>query len=598
MKINLKAAVASLATMAVAGGGLLVMSAPAAHAAGTAPAWEPDPQSASYGQVVFYDANGNVVTSGSDYNNPFAWAVGATASDPGVNTGNLITALPQQGVLTANWPVNSDNSSPLPPTGAPADVTALAATNPVVAGGPAASILNFNVKYPTTSVAGYQDVVEFRVTDSGVRGAGNATSGKYWSSDVAFNPTTAPITVLGVTVPASGWAQVFPVVNGSSVTLTSNATGGNLVNTTPLTLTANVTPTTAAGTVNFFDGTTLIGSSPAAAGVATFTPATEPANGSHSYTASFVPTLGDIANPNTASATMISGSTSSAVPVTVGAPTTPTTGVLSADNLNPAYGATVNLTDTVSPTAAAGSVVFYDGTTALNATPVATNTSGVATLAVSNLPVGTDPVTAVFTPTSSTYSGNTSNSVAIVVQAPAACSLTGSSCTDQQNISVTVNPGTITITTPYTSAKPFTLPALALSTDGTYLSSSAAFPASGDAPITVTSTLAGDPGWTVSVAASNLTDPAGAIIPSAGLGLTGGVLVNNGKFPGTVTFTAIPGHNPNGSDTNTGLGAAPQTWAATTAGDGTATMTGTLGLFAPTSTPAGTYSGTITFSVI
>ncbi|MDE3205581.1 MAG: Ig-like domain repeat protein, partial [Acidobacteriota bacterium] len=431
------------------------------------------------------------------------------------------------------------------------------------------------------------------------RGAGNATHGTYWSADVAFNPTTAPITVLGVTIPPSGWAQVFPVVNSSSVTLTSNATSGNLPNTTPLTLTANVTPTTAAGSVNFFDGTTLIGTSTATNGVATFTPATEPANGPHSYTASFVPTLGDIANPNTASATMISGSTSSAVPVNVGAPVTPTTGVLSADNLAPAYGATVNLTDTVSPAAAAGSVVFYDGTTALNATPVATSTAGVATLAVSNLPAGTDNVTAVFTPTSTTtYSGNTSNSVAIVVAAPAACSLTGSSCTDQQNISVTVNPGTITITTPYTSAKPFTLPALALSTDGTYLSSSAAFPASGDAPITVTSTLAGDPSWTVSVAASNLTDPAGATIASSGLGLTGGTLVNNGKFPGTVKFTDIPGHNPNGSDTNTGLGTAPQTWASSPAGDGTATMTGTLGLFAPTSTPAGTYSGTITFSVI
>ncbi|MDE3203476.1 MAG: hypothetical protein KGQ66_04555, partial [Acidobacteriota bacterium] len=166
MKINLKAAVASLATVAVAGGGLLVMSATAAHAAGSAPAWEPDPQSASYGQVVFYDANGNVVTSGSDYNNPFAWAVGATASDPGVNQGNLITDLPQQGVLTANWSGSLDNSSPLPPTGAPADVTALAATHPVVAGGTAASILNFNVKFPTTTVAGYQDVVQFRVTDS------------------------------------------------------------------------------------------------------------------------------------------------------------------------------------------------------------------------------------------------------------------------------------------------------------------------------------------------------------------------------------------------------------------------------------------------
>ena len=87
------------------------------------------------------------------------------------------------------------------------------------------------------------------------------------------------------------------------------------------------------------------------------------------------------------------------------------------------------------------------------------------------LPAGTDNVTAVFTPSDSAYGPSTSAVVAIVVSAPAACSLSGSSCSDTQNIQVTVNPGTITITTPYTSANPFVLPALTLSTDGTYLQS-------------------------------------------------------------------------------------------------------------------------------
>ena len=66
-----------------------------------------------------------------------------------------------------------------------------------------------------------------------------------------------------------------------------------------------------------------------------------------------------------------------------------------------------------------------------------------------------------------------------------------------------------------------------------------------------------------------------------------------------MTFTNIPAHNPSpvDTDTDTGLTAVPQTWAHSTAADGTAEMDGTLTLYAATSTPSGTYNGTITFSV-
>ena len=387
----------------------------AAHAAGSAPQWEADPQSASYGQVVFYDANGNMVTSGTDYNNPFAWAVGATHSDVNVNQGNLITALPQQGVLTANWATNLDNSSPLPPTGAPSDITALAATNPVVAGGTAASILNFNVKYPTTSVAGYQDVVQFRVTDSGVRGAGNATSGTYWSSDVAFNPTTASITVLGVTVPPSGWAQVFPVVNPTSTTsLTTSATGGNLNIGQSLTLTATVTPAggaTGAGSVNFFENTgsgpTLLGSGPVnSSGVATYS--YTPGGGSQSYTATFVPTLGDIQSPDTARATMTSESTSSPVVVSVTAPSTTTT-VSSPGSV--VVGTPVTYTATVTSgggTPNGGTVNFMDGGTTITSCGSQSVSAGSATCQTTPTSAGTHSITASYSPGTAPFAGSTS----------------------------------------------------------------------------------------------------------------------------------------------------------------------------------------------
>jgi hypothetical protein len=176
----------------------------------------------------------------------------------------------------------------------------------------------------------------------------------------------------------------------------------------------------------------------------------------------------------------------------------------------------------------------------------------------------------------------------VTVGLPTVVALTGtcpgvdSTCIDNQNLSVTINPGTLTISTPYTASSPFILPPLSLSSDSTYLSTSASFPSStypNNRQIVVTSTLAADPGWSLSVSATDLTDGTGGTISSSGLGLTSGPLIGTG------------------TDANTGPGAQPQIWASTTAGDGTAVMRGTLTLLAPTSTPPGTYSGTITFSV-
>ncbi len=69
---------------------------------------------------------------------------------------------------------------------------------------------------------------------------------------------------------------------------------------------------------------------------------------------------------------------------------------------------------------------------------------------------------------------------------------------DTQSLQVTVNPGTITMSTPYTSSNPFILPAMTLSADGTYLQSSATFPSAtlpSSAQIVVTSSLAPAYAW-------------------------------------------------------------------------------------------------------
>jgi hypothetical protein len=182
------------------------------------------------------------------------------------------------------------------------------------------------------------------------------------------------------------------------------------------------------------------------------------------------------------------------------------------------------------------------------------------------------------------------------------CSLTGSSCSDTQTFEVTINPGTITMTTPYTASSPFVLPAMTLSSDGTYFQSSATFPKSTDGQIVVTSALAPAYAWTLSVSATPLTSGSNQI-PASGLGLTSGALVNStgsDAYLGAVSFTSIPALNPSpvdGPGTGPGLSTTPQSWAMSTAADGNADMDGTLTLYAATSTPAGTYSGTISFSV-
>jgi hypothetical protein len=145
-----------------------------------------------------------------------------------------------------------------------------------------------------------------------------------------------------------------------------------------------------------------------------------------------------------------------------------------------------------------------------------------------------------------------------------------------------------------------------LSSDGSYLSSSTTFPAAGNPgaqQIVVTSSLTPAYGWTVSVSATLLVSSGGGVISSSGLGLTNGKLLDPGPgagtYPGIVHFTDLPAHNPSpaDTDTNTGLNMVPQTWAQSSPADGAAVLSGRLTVLAPTTTPAGTYYGTITFSV-
>ncbi len=170
---------------------------------------------------------------------------------------------------------------------------------------------------------------------------------------------------------------------GQSVTLTDMIPAVN-----------GFTPT---GTVTFYNGVTVLGMGTVnASGVATLATGALPV-GMDSITAVYG---GD---------TNYGQVTSNALSITVGK--SAGNSMLTTSNATPTSGQSVTFTDTlevsngVAPT---GTVTFYNGTTTIGtATP---NTSGVATLTTTSLPVGTDSVTAVSAGNQS-YSTSTSNVV-------------------------------------------------------------------------------------------------------------------------------------------------------------------------------------------
>jgi sugar lactone lactonase YvrE len=173
------------------------------------------------------------------------------------------------------------------------------------------------------------------------------------------------------------------VVNTApTVTVTSSA-NPSLVNTS-VALTATLSSTTAGGSVKFYDGTTLLGTSNVVAGVATL-PYTFTTLGLHSISAVY---SGDNNNP-----TAISPAYSQDV-------VTPTSVASFTSSVNPStVGQSTTLTLTVTGTNPGGTVKFYNGTTLLGTAPVS---NGVGSLPVSFATAGSFPLTAV-------YSGDNNN---------------------------------------------------------------------------------------------------------------------------------------------------------------------------------------------
>ena len=201
-------------------------------------------------------------------------------------------------------------------------------------------------------------------------------------------------------IPGAIAAYLFLVVpTSSSTTLASNDNPAHYGDAVTLTATVNVGGSAATGTVELFDGSTLLGSAPLSGSPAqvTFTtsalssgthPMTARYDGAANYSASTSPILSQVVNPGVSS-TVVSLTTGTN-PSSFGQPLTFTAAV------------TVGLG---TPT---GIVIFYDGVTPLGT--AALNGSGNALLITSALQIGTHSITA-FYAGDSNVTGSTSSPI-------------------------------------------------------------------------------------------------------------------------------------------------------------------------------------------
>jgi hypothetical protein len=118
----------------------------------------------------------------------------------------------------------------------------------------------------------------------------------------------------------------------------------------------------------------------------------------------------------------------------------------------------------------------------------------------------------------------------------------------------------------------------------------------------VTDTRAGNQPWTASATVTDFTDGSSDVINGQNLTFTGvtpiqiagNALLASAVTPTDVTNTAIYGPTDPGSD---GLKGGPHKFAQTAHGEGEVEIDGVLTLTAPTSSPSGEYTATLTFTV-
>jgi len=569
MKLGIKSALAGASSLALAGA-ILVVGGGVAQAA--TPPFDPSGNGATAGTISFYDSSGNQITSGS-LTTPPVWAQADTwTGRVQSNKGTLFVAVPIKGQDPYNpWPNTAISvAQTFPTASAPG---ALANSPKVLAGNvvswfdsSGASPAGNNVGSASNTDATWQNLYQLRMLDSGGTVGGQ-------------DPQTYASATVQVNVAAGTWTQVYPSVTATPTTTTVAANPPSPQNSgTSVQFTATVTPSNATGSVQFDDGGTNIGAAvPVSGGTASVTTAAL-AVGSHTIHATFTPS-GNFAG--SAGQLTYQINAAPAQDTTTGLSVNPTSG--------PAF-ASVTLHSDVTKTtggaavgAGAGTVKFFDGGAQIGQASV---TATGADLTYSNFAAGAHVLTAQFVPANAAiFNGSTSAQVNASYDA-AACT----TCVDPQTVDVNVGAGSLSITTPYNSDNPFHLGTMVLAADGTQLSASAAFPKAGD-HLTITDTRAGDLPWSASAQSTDFIGTGGTIAAS-GMSFTG---VTPDYIPGNALN---PTSKPVGCRDVPSFSSSPYAFcSASPHGLGSVNVTGGLNLTAPSSTPAGLYTATLTFTV-
>jgi hypothetical protein len=417
----------------------------------------------------------------------------------------------------------------------------------------------------------------------------------------------------GTASAASAVAGSDDVVHGTEMVLTASPPTAAVG--VPVTLTATVSPAIA-GSVDFTDGATDLGSAPVTTGLPADPGQEGPASvammthtftalGTENLTATFTPT--DTADY---------GGSVGSLSLTVNPVATPTVTALAISQAYIPGDVAVSATVVEGPGAPgpgspvdAGAINFFSDyfSVPMNSTPVPLNADGTATFEAPLTYGGW--VYAVFVPADVTQFESSQSPYLQYLNDSGPCADFAGGCPDEQNIEATVPVGTLTISTPYTAANPLNLGNLELNSGLTEYTGTGSL-----SGITVVDTRAGDLPWTITALASNLTDGGsnrGSVICAQNIGLTGLASTPGSGFTGTVTTTDNPAAGTDGipvvaptaagcpstAGGLAGAGGIAVTVATATQGLGTDSLTGTITLDAPTSTEAGLYTGTITFTV-
>jgi hypothetical protein len=301
-----------------------------------------------------------------------------------------------------------------------------------------------------------------------------------------------------------------------------------------LTATVSASATTApSGTVNFMNGTTVLGSASLnSSGVATLSTASLP-TGTYSLTAQYTGTASFLASTSAAASVTVDGATATTSTSLVASPNPVTTGQ------------TLNLVATVSAsgtTSLSGTVSFMSGSTVLGTATL--NSSGVATLSTASLPAGTYSLTAQYTGTAS-FLASTSAAASVTVDA--------STSTTTTTISLVASPNPVTegqalILTATVSESGTTSPTGTVSfMNGSTVLGTAALNSSGVATLSITSLAVGTYSLTAQYPSTTSPTPqgSGSAGPVASASATVLVTVNAATAPIVPSFSmTVTGSTP------------------------------------------------------